>query len=211
MTNPNRICAAEDCQRPLSARGLCNTHYHKIWRQSRPRTDRKPRVSHTDLENFMQLAARCMSADCLIWPYAKDRDGYGRIKLNGRPQGAHRVVCQEVNGPPPDDKPYAAHLCGNGHLGCVNGSHLEWKDAKGNAADSIAHGRTIRGVKMYCARLDEAKVRIIWENREITNRALAVGLGVSASCIDAVRNGRSWSWLTAQWGQPRVSSQRASS
>jgi len=71
--------------------------------------------------------------DCLPWPFAKDnRTGRGLLTYKGRGYWAHRFMCELVYGPSPDDKPQAAHSCGNGHLGCINPRHLSWSDNSGN-------------------------------------------------------------------------------
>jgi hypothetical protein len=45
---------------------------------------------------------------------------------------SYQTMCGLVNGEPTDDKPQAAHSCGNGHLGCVHPKHLSWSDNSGN-------------------------------------------------------------------------------
>lgn len=78
---------------------------------------------------------------CLIWPFARD-PREGRAIMNfGNDRLAHRVMCREVHGPNPIDKPQVSHLCGNGHLGCVNPNHLVWASNSENQLQRYAHGR----------------------------------------------------------------------
>src|SRR5690349_16534473 len=74
-------------------------------------------------------------ADCLKWPFADDGKGYGVIKVDGRQQYAHRIMCTLVNGEPPTELHETAHSCGNGHLGCVHPGHVRWATRAENHAD----------------------------------------------------------------------------
>jgi hypothetical protein len=78
--------------------------------------------------------------ECLVWPFCRDRHGYGQVGINGKLHRAHRVMCELVNGPAPEPTMHAAHSCGNGHLGCINPLHLDWKTPSGNQLDRAAHG-----------------------------------------------------------------------
>lgn len=73
---------------------------------------------------------------CLIWPFARDGKGYGSL---GK-KGAHRRMCEIVNGPAPTPKHHAAHSCGNGHLGCVHPRHVRWATCSENQMDRFLHG-----------------------------------------------------------------------
>lgn len=80
---------------------------------------------------------------CLVWPFSRDpRIGRGAFAAaEGESPWAHRIMCEAVNGPPPPDKPQAAHSCGNGHLGCVNPRHLSWASNSENQRQRYAQGR----------------------------------------------------------------------
>lgn len=73
--------------------------------------------------------------DCLVWPFRRDVQGYGRLLFRRQMQIASRVVCILVHGEPPIANLEAAHSCGNGSGGCVNPSHLSWKTRQENEAD----------------------------------------------------------------------------
>jgi DNA-binding transcriptional regulator YiaG len=80
--------------------------------------------------------------DCLTWPYTIDPFyGRGRCSYNGKLYWAHRLMCEFVHGDAPEDRPQAAHSCGNGHLGCCNPRHLSWKTNSENQIERREHGR----------------------------------------------------------------------
>jgi hypothetical protein len=139
--------------------------------------------------------------ECLIWPFYRDPDGYaGKIRWNTRdPEAACRVICREVHGEPPADNSQAAHNCGNGHLGCVNPKHLQWKMPKENKADELIHGTRNRGVKNVYAKLDESNVletKKLINSGDYTNREIAEMFGVSDSMIGYIRRGKNWGWIS---------------
>lgn len=140
-----------------------------------------------------ETALKYKGDDCLIWPHKKHRLGYAQIKINNRIYTVTRIICERIYGPPPHPKYQAAHLCGNGHLGCVNPRHLQWKTGTENQADRIIHGTTNRGERNGQARLTLEQVRYIRGLRGTkTHRELARTYDVSPSTIAMVMTGRSW-------------------
>lgn len=107
----------------------------------------KAHVSHT-------------GADCLIWPWSKNHQGYGQLGYFGKVRKAHHIMCLLAHGPAPADKPQASHLCGNGKGGCVHPQHLSWKDNSENQLDRRAHG-TQEGAIGRKARLNEVQIKFI--------------------------------------------------
>lgn len=81
--------------------------------------------------------------DCIQWPFCTLR-GRGMLRYEGKKWYAHRIMCILAKGEPPTPEHEAAHECGNGHLGCVNPNHLNWKTRTENRRDSIRHGTSVR-------------------------------------------------------------------
>ncbi len=121
--------------------------------------------------------------ECLIWPLARTPEGYGYVAINGKPRRAHRVMCELVNGPAPKDRPHAAHLCGNGHLGCCTPKHLAWKNASENQKDRRRHGRPEGGIGRR-TRLTREQIDLIQNSRgKISEWALVEQLNIKRGTI----------------------------
>lgn len=145
---------------------------------------------------FIEETLGYFGEHCRLWPYALNSAGYGHLMYQGKNVLAHRIVCELAYGPAPTDRPEAAHLCGNGHKGCINQTHLEWKSRKSNAEDMIAHGRSCRGQKHYMARLTEDKVRFIRANAGTLGlQEMADKFGVSRGVIHHALKKNSWAWV----------------
>lgn len=75
--------------------------------------------------------------DCLVYPPTK-RDGYGRIRVDGKSWLAHRFSWVLANGPIPEGM-YVCHRCDNPP--CINPEHLFLGTQTDNMRDMAAKGR----------------------------------------------------------------------
>lgn len=171
----NRICEIPGCGKPHLAQGYCNKHYHR-WRK---RGDPLHLIGteRGAARQFYEALFETETDECVIWPFSRDDCGYGEMSDPARPGkkiDVHRRVCARVHGPRPAPA-VARHLCGKGHLGCVNPKHLVWGTMKENSEDSIRHGTTHRGEDKVRARFTNAQVRGI---RELVERRYEKGLRV---------------------------------
>lgn len=125
-----RTCSVEGCDRPVIARGLCNTD----WKRARRSGELAPLAKPTLEERFWAKVDRRGPDE--YWPWlASLHEGYGQIMINDRPVGAHRVAYELLVGPIPEGMDLD-HLCHtrdtacrlNGdcpHRRCCNPAHLE--------------------------------------------------------------------------------------
>jgi hypothetical protein len=75
---------------------------------------------------------------CLLMPFA-GKTVRSTVYHRGRASQASRVMCIIAHGEPPAPDHVARHLCGNGHLSCVNPAHLAWGTPEQNVRDDAAH------------------------------------------------------------------------
>lgn len=189
-------CTVKGCGKPARARGWCSAHYER-WRvHGDPLHGGPVGVSRGEPTRFLlDVVIPFDGDDCLFWPYAKDVNGYGQLRVNGKTSYVTRVVCEMVHGNAPTPKHQAAHSCGMGHKGCCNPSHLRWDTVRGNHADKKRHG-TYRAPPL-CNVLSEEQVREIRKiGDRMTHRELAEKYGVGHSAINCIINRKTWAWLT---------------
>lgn len=185
MAKDKGICSVDGCRKPVHCRSLCGMHYRRQWEHGD--------VNVTLIKSPGTLLAWCdahadySEDDCLIWPFAREAKGYGLITVKGKTYNASRYLCILSKGEPPEPQMDAAHICGNGHLGCVNPSHLYWASKKQNSADRIRHGTN--GMK-----LTPDEVRGIRARFESGDRAVDIAndYGVSWSLVYQIGRRKVW-------------------
>jgi hypothetical protein len=194
-----KICSIPDCGKPHDARGWCKTHYRRWLRHGDPLGGGPTRGYVQGY--FRDVVLPYAGDDCLIWPYKREKKGYAAF---GAPLEAYgvrtayvsRLLCAEVNGPPPTSEHEAAHTCGAGNRGCVTRSHLVWKTPVQNAADKIAHETDGRGEKNSTAKLTADQIREIRGIAGIIPQtAIASRYGVSRSTVSDIVRGATWGHL----------------
>ncbi len=136
--------------------------------------------------------------ECLLWPFNKFPNGYGKVSVKGRGRLVHRVICERAHGPQPAGMTDVAHSCGV--RGCVNPKHLRWATHKENMQEMIRHGRSTRGTKNSQAKLSEAQVLQVYSLSGKGKSQESVGLifGVSRKTVSDIWRGHRWAWLTSQ-------------
>lgn len=169
-----RICSIPDCGKPFLARGWCSKHYSR-WRATGSPTAPLARSARGEPMRFYEALFETTRDDCVFWPFASDGGGYGTMWDGEKVRKVHPMVCARVHGPRPTPTSVARHLCGKGHLGCVNPRHLVWGTMKENSADSLLHGTRDRGEDKKRARFTNAQ---ILEIRELNERRYEKGLMV---------------------------------
>jgi len=169
----SRLCRPQDC-------GAAHVSEHRL-----------------NTRRWLEKHSRHDGDGCLIWPFKRNRFGYGRASIDGKVGIASRYMCVLAHGDPPMPKMQAAHICGNGAGGCVNPKHLRWATRHENEADKLAHGTTNRGQRNGRSKLGPTEVlRVRAAIADgMTVRGTAALFGVSNGTVTAILSGRTWGWL----------------
>lgn len=135
-----------------------------------------------------------VTGTCHIWSGAKDKDGYGRFRLNGAHLPAPRVAWLYAFPGRSISGLCVCHTCDN--PSCVNSDHLFLGTHKDNAVDRGRKGRASdrRGEKAAAAVLNCEKVAEIRARSSAgdTGRNLAREFGVSTSQISNIILRKEW-------------------
>lgn len=132
--------------------------------------------------------------------HCTDKDGYTRIKYNGKHDRLFRVLYQQKHGKIPKGF-VLRHLCNN--PGCCNIEHLKVGTYKENYQDMVLCGRDnkgkpnikIRGIKNASSKLNEKEVKEIYLSN-LSYKKLGKIYNVSHVNISHIKNKRQWKWLT---------------
>lgn len=131
-----------------------------------------------------------------------NRAGYGRFKLNGRMQKAHRVSWKLYKGPILQGEGYhgtcVCHRCDN--PGCVNPEHLELGTHADNMDDMVDKGRQAKpkGEDNTKAKLTESQVREIRrlaEDGSLLQKEIGKMFGVSNGTVSDIKTRKIWRHL----------------
>ena len=181
-------CSIEGCGRLVASRKLCQKHYTR-WKKF---GDPLVVLRNTDLarDYLTKIITTPKGENCVIWPYTRDRDGYARIGTDR----ACRIICEAVNGPPPEPNLHAAHTCGKGMDGCVAPWHLVWKNAAANNLDKVLHGTSNKGETNPKNVLREADVLAIRQSK-LSIQQLAKQYQVHTTTIRFILNRKTWRHL----------------
>lgn len=188
-------CCVGGCDRKKYSSGMCNMHYRRHRKHGDVGSPKSIHAVKGEPLKWLLSNVHYEGDECLIWPFARDDQGRGTLRPNGgKTEYAHRRMCKEAHGAPPDDDLDSAHSCGNGHLGCVHPDHLRWATRKENMEDRDLHGTTQRGERHVLAKLNNSKVIEIRGLSANSVRAadIAKQYGVSEKTIRMVINNETW-------------------
>lgn len=185
-------CSVEWCKRPEQARGYCGKH-HRRWRQGK---DPSVPTSYemTPDERFWRYVNKRGPNDCWLWTGSTDKNGYGRLRHNGRQRGAHRFSYELHLGRIPKGL-FVCHECDT--PGCVNPAHLWLGTPANNATDRDRKGRhwAPRGNEHPTAKLTEAQVQAIrrlYRTGKYTQAELGEQFGVTNTAVQLLVSRKTW-------------------
>lgn len=190
-------CKVDNCNRDTHARGLCNTHYVRLWRTGSRAEVRKKREYPSREIVFHQSYEVDEVTGCWNWIKFKNHKGYGSFQGGEKLTRAHRYAWQLYFGDPTGM--CVCHRCDN--PGCVNPQHLFLGTQQENMDDCSRKGRKARGSKIPRTILNEELVKEIRASKE-TDRALAKKYNTCFSNINEIRNFKRWKWV--QDGDSRI-------
>lgn len=130
---------------------------------------------------------------CIVWKNGKDKDGYGRVRFNGKPTAVHRLSWVFAKGDIPDGM-LIMHSCDNPP--CFNIEHLSLGTDSDNHEDSKSKGRAAikPGYTHRNAKLTDAQVLEI-RNIKGTQQSIADLFGISRANVSIIKRGIAWSHL----------------
>lgn len=182
-----QFCKVEGCGAPHESLGYCRAHYVKVRRTG---TSEPLKRKAGTLKAFIDLALAAESPRACVIPPGYPADEYPSFRHAGTVYGAHRYVCLQTYGPPPPDRPDAAHGCGT--KGCINRDHLRWATTQENMYDKLIHGTQLRGEQMHNAKLTSADVLLIRSGTAGGPTEAARHYRVAVTTIESVLKRKSW-------------------
>jgi hypothetical protein len=186
-------CKIDGCDRKHHALGWCNMHYRR-WHDTGDLTTTIVRDKRETLDSIAaDYRAGRLGDECIPAPGCRTSEGYGHLRVDGRHYGAHNYVLRQAVGPPPPDKPEAAHNCTT--KDCVSPKHLEWKSAKENAADKKRDGTLVYGERSHKAKLtapDVLEILRLYATNNYTYETLGEMYGVNYRTIHDIVMRKTW-------------------
>lgn len=181
-------CTFGDCERVHYAHGFCRMHWERNHINGSPEPTRVLQGG-TVSERLAHHSER--AGDCTEWTGYRDKDGYGQIQVDGRPERAHRVAYELRHGAIPEGQ-LLRHTCDNPP--CINPDHLVPGDEAENSQDMIERGRSLAGERNPAAKLspqDVARIRDL-AGSGVQQREIAESFSLGQSHVSRIVRGESW-------------------
>jgi len=146
LFGPAKLCSIDGCGNPHFSKGYCSTHHSRYKKHGSPHVVTMTPVGEP-LMFLKDSVATATPDECIIWPYAMCKTGYGSINIEGKRWSTHRYALILFTGKNPVDKCalHAPVICHN--RACINPYHLRWGTHKENAQDRILDRASAQGSK----------------------------------------------------------------
>lgn len=180
-------CAHPGCDRvqtSKSARGLCPLHYKR--KTAGSDMDAPPRSLNFTQPTFEGLL-RQQTDECVLWPHAVSKQGYGVTTYNGKRASVHVLALELTVGPRPTPQHDAMHACRNRH--CMNPKHLRWGTRSENSLDRHRDG-TCWQAKLTPDQV--VAIRYLADRRLVPQAQLAATFGVCLNTIEQIKARSIW-------------------
>ena len=155
-----------------------------------------PFIAVDAVTRFWNNVNKTCDDECWEFSCGLDKDGYGRLKVNGKTIKAHRFSYELHNGKQIEIGKQILHSCDN--TCCVNPHHLREGTSAENMKDKSLRSR-ISGEKHPRAKLTDTQAREIlqrWSAGIITQQKLADDYKVSQTTISKIISHQNRSFLT---------------
>lgn len=125
--------------------------------------------------------------ECHEWVGGISNKGYGKVQLNGRSEGAHRIAWVLKHGCWP--KEFILHHCDN--RTCVNTNHLYEGNNSQNEIDKSWRGKRHSTLKLTPANVIEIREMLIFGF--LTQKEIGRRFNVENTAISKIKTGHLWS------------------
>ena len=195
----SQFCSIEHCEKIHYSQGYCTRHYRR-WRLYGDPLVEKQRPFGMTLEELVEwLIEQSIETEngCFEFRRSVDADGYGNVGFQDKRRcRVNRLVLSFIYGRKLGRFEWALHRCHNPT--CINPEHLYLGSPKENTQDMFKAGRTtLIGETHRQSKLTSQKVRAVRKYSDrLSIKFMANALGVSATTIRNVLNGKVWSHVT---------------
>lgn len=145
-----------------------------------------------------KIIARLVESLSGCWEFAGPlmKDGYGRVRLEGKPTLTHRASYIYHTSSIPEGL-HILHKCDNPC--CCNPAHLYAGTHHDNMKDKVKRARQYRpnhvGVNNTCSKLTDSDVVAIFTSTK-TTKELCKEFPVGRASINLIKQGKSWKHVT---------------
>lgn len=184
-------CEANSHYTSKGVGGHCAKHYTRLARHGS--TSFTSRAGRGEAHKWCREISLDETTKCITWPFGTLSNGYACISVDGSLTTASRYICSIYHGPPSRRGLYAAHSCGNGHLGCVNPNHLRWATPSQNCKDKATHGTDPSAERSPVRKLSWHDVRAIREMaKSMSHGEISEFFPVRRENISYIVRGATW-------------------
>lgn len=174
---PKRLVRGAKIRKAKAVKFVAYDEWDELALEQKADAEKFYRSEFTKKNGFNSVASRFVmkhikseQAHCLLIPFA-----------TGPQNKWARYVCEREYGAPIEGQ-VCRHLCGNGHMGCVNPKHLAWGSPSQNSQDQLLHHS-----RPYVWPDIAADVLEQISASDLPDRVLAVHTGIPAAIIRVLR------------------------
>ena len=194
---PFTTCSIDQCNNKAYCRTWCRAHYIRWQRYKNPLGGGPMQKTKAgEPLKFLKSLIGTTSEECILWPYAKSKSGYGQYWVHPKQVNAHRMMTLLAHGEPNFEDAAACHdnkgkPC-KSRL-CVNPNHLRWGSRKENEADKVKHGTNLIGTRHHSSKLTKKQVREVRDMKGLMGqRSAAKQLGISRTIVRNIWIGKTY-------------------